>query len=229
MRTNRSRGNRAAALVDFLQNVARSSLRTVPGRGCGMIALLLGMAGAARSAPAVGSGVVDELSHRDAWVQAAFERSLAGGLPFSFNYEGRPSSELLSSWDRQEGQRRLDESRTEHSITWTEPSSGLVLRCVVLEYTFYPTVEWTLSFKNTGTKDTQVISDVLALDATLGRAESGEFLLHHLAGSTATIADYRPYETRLAPNANLRLATARADGEAMRAGLISIWSGAPLE
>ena len=107
---------------------------------------------------------------------------------FSFNYDGKPSSELLKTWELKRASRKLDDQRTEHTLTYTDPKTGLVVRCVGIEYRDYPCVEWTLFFKNTSDKDTPILSDIQALDLQVERkpgagAEKGEFLLHHNAGS----------------------------------------------
>jgi alpha-galactosidase len=140
------------------------------------------------------------------------EESAAGGVPFSFLYGGRTSAELLPLWERKEDTTTLDEARTQRTITWTDKQSGLVLRCVAVEYAKFPTVEWTLYFKNTGAQDTPILSDILALDTGFRRGPQGEFLLHHHAGSTATMDDYRPHQTPLRAKSNLRMATSGGRG-----------------
>jgi alpha-galactosidase len=126
--------------------------------------------------------------------------------PFSFTYGGRSSSELLGDWRRKERRRRLDDNRTEHTITWTDPNSGLAVRCVAVDYRDFPTVEWTLYFKNTGRKDTEIIADIRAIDASLRHKPQGEFVLRHWLGSQASKEDYQPQETTMGPDANLSLA-----------------------
>ncbi|HTL55681.1 MAG TPA: NPCBM/NEW2 domain-containing protein [Candidatus Limnocylindrales bacterium] len=140
------------------------------------------------------------------------DQTLASGLPFSFIYDGRHSLEVLPSWRHEESSRKLDDARTERTILWTEPRSGLLLRCVSVEYAAFPLVEWTLYFKNLGTHDTPIISDIFPLDTAFLRSENGDFVLHHHAGSTATMDDYRPYETRLTPVTKLRLAASGGRG-----------------
>jgi alpha-galactosidase len=68
-----------------------------------------------------------------------------------------------------------------------------------------------LYFKNTGSEDTPILSDIQALDTRLerypwARTELTEFLLHHHIGSPCTPTDYQPLETRLKPNQHLRFA-----------------------
>ncbi|MBL7223728.1 MAG: alpha-galactosidase [Candidatus Brocadiae bacterium] len=132
--------------------------------------------------------------------------------PFSFVYDGRPSVELLPTWKRQHAARKLDAQRTEHVVTYTEPKTGLVVRCVAVEYHDFPTVEWTLYFKNTGKADTPILKDIQALDTRFQRGDRGEFLLHHHVGSTASMDDYRPLQTPLRKGETRRFASSSGRG-----------------
>lgn len=128
--------------------------------------------------------------------------------PFSFVYDGTPSSELLENWDVTRDTRKLDERRTEHVATYADPRSGLVVRCVGIQYHDFPTVEWTVHFRNTGTQATPILSDILALDTRLHRTPGAEFVLHHHTGSPCLPEDYRPFATELAPEAGKRITAA---------------------
>ena len=81
------------------------------------------------------------------------------------------------------------------------------MRCTVVEYAKFPTVEWTLSFKNSSDRDTPIVAGVLPLDTRLERDEEGEFLLHHFIGSPCAPNDYEPLETILGPKAGKRITT----------------------
>ncbi len=120
--------------------------------------------------------------------------------PFSFTYGGRSSTELLKAWELKCDTRLLD-SRTEHTLTYTDPKGGLVVRCVAIEYNDFPAVEWTLYFKNAGSADTPIIENIQALDIKWERRATGEFLLHHNVGSPCQPSDYGPLETPLPPGA----------------------------
>ncbi len=128
--------------------------------------------------------------------------------PFSFLYDGKPSNELLKNWLVKRNTQNLDPQRTEHTLAYTDSASGLQIRCVLIEYYDFPTVEWTLYFKNTGSTDTPIIEKIQALDIELSRANDGEFVLHHNVGSPANGNDYGLLETPLGPNAVKRLAGA---------------------
>jgi alpha-galactosidase len=128
--------------------------------------------------------------------------------PFSFDYGGRPSSELLKTWKLQQASKKLDHRRIERTLSYTDPKTGLLARCVGIEYTDFPTVEWTLYFKNTGTTDTPILENIQALDARFQKGHYGEFLLHHAVGSPCAVNDYEPLATDLIANSTRRIGAA---------------------
>ncbi|HQK95653.1 MAG TPA: alpha-galactosidase, partial [Armatimonadota bacterium] len=148
----------------------------------------------------------EELAARDRWAEA----HLGSGrqLPFSFTYGGRSSTALLAKWPVQQRAEPLDGQRTRHTTTWTDPDTGLVVRRVSVEYRDFPTVEWTVYFRNDGAAHTPIIEDIQALDVSLDRGEAGEYLLHHAVGSPCAPQDYQPLETVLGPGAVKRVAGA---------------------
>lgn len=146
----------------------------------------------------------DEMRPKDEWVKQYLSDS-ATRFPFSFNYGGQPSAELLAAWPQKSETHKLDDARTQQILTWTEAKTGLVVRCIVIEYADLPMVEWTLYFKNTGQADTPVISEVQALDVTMKRGSAGEFILHRTVGDGG--ADiYKPDPITLAPGQEKRFA-----------------------
>ena len=127
--------------------------------------------------------------------------------PFSFIYAGKPSKDFLAGWKFERTVRRLDAQRTKYVLTYTDPKTGLEVRCVAVAYHDFPTVEWTLYFKNTGTDDTPILQDIQALDTRFWRNGGGEFVLHHFQGSSASPTDYEPLTTTLEPKSGLQLAS----------------------
>ncbi len=129
----------------------------------------------------------------------------AGEPFFSFTYGGRPSSELLKTWKVARASRKLDKARTEWTVAYTDPQTGLVIQCVAIEYHDFPTVEWTLHFKNPGRKATPILENVQALDMRFARGHYGEFLLHHAVGSPCAVNDYQPLASELLPKTEKRV------------------------
>ena len=150
-----------------------------------------------------------EMSDARAWVAGQFEDGgKTSAPPFSFVYGGRPSAEFLKDWKCERASKKIDDQRTERTLTYTDPQTALELRCVAIEYQDFPTVEWTLYFKNSGGADTPILENIQALDTSLARANQGEFTLHHNVGSPAAPNDYQPLQTALGPKATKRFAGA---------------------
>ena len=125
--------------------------------------------------------------------------------PFSFVIGGKPFNDVRNSWKHTRSTKKLGESRAQTTITWKDPVTGLTVRCVAVRYADYPMVEWTVYLHNDGKTDTPIIEGVQALDHSFTRAATGEFVLHHNAGSTTTPTDYRPLEAALGPGASAKL------------------------
>jgi alpha-galactosidase len=140
-------------------------------------------------------------------VEARPRQRLATAPPFSFVYGDRASDELLGGWTFAEQAEPLSERRTRRTQTYTDPRTGLAVRCVIVEYADFPTLEWTLYFQNTGSADTPILADIRPLDVTFARHGDGEFLLHHFVGSPCAANDYQPLEATLGPGQTKRITT----------------------
>ena len=150
------------------------------------------------------------------WVAARFEgnanvmgqdgprgaKSPSFGPPFSFVYQGKPSADFLGNWRTERVSKKLSDGRTARTTTYSDPATGLEVRCDAVEYGDYPAVEWILYFKNTGTKDTGIIEHILPMDLSLRRGP-GEVVVHHARGTCCNIADFQPIDDVLAADANL--------------------------
>ncbi len=141
--------------------------------------------------------------------------------PFSFTYGARTFAELLPELTRESSVTELDAHRLQHLVCYRHAATGLEVRCVAVEYRHFPTIEWTVYFKNTGDQDTPIIADVQALDTTFQRlpdavyarfARPGEFILHHHTGSICAANDYEPHATLLPPRGVQQLASSGGRG-----------------
>lgn len=131
------------------------------------------------------------------WLDRQFKtvRGVPPGQPFSFIYDGRPSRDLLPGWPVEETTRQVDAFRTQCTKVYRDPKTGLEMRLVMVRYDDFPTLEWTLYFRNAGTADTPLLEQIQAIDATFERSDPGEFKLHHFTGSLALENDFQPLET----------------------------------
>ena len=130
--------------------------------------------------------------------------------PFSFTYAGAAFPECLAmtaEWKVTRDVSSIDAQRNRHRVVCTHGPTGLEVRCEAIEYRDFPTVEWTLYFKNGGSADTPILEQINALDMALQRRGAGEFALHHHTGSPYSATDYQPFTTALAPKSEKRIAT----------------------
>jgi alpha-galactosidase len=158
---------------------------------------------------------VELLNGEEVWLgdlpTAPLRSDYAVDPPFSFRYDGRHSREFLKNWERTYASKDLDNARREHTLIWSDPATGLTVRCVGIEYQDFPVVEWKLHFKNTGDQPTPIIADIQSLDTQWERHNEGEFLLHHSNGSPHSLVkmsdptDYAPRETQLDHGTEKRL------------------------
>jgi alpha-galactosidase len=159
-----------------------------------VVLLAAQIAGAVTPTPAE---IADAKLWTKAWFQGQDSKNFVSC--FSFTYDGKPSSELLKTWKFSRADRKLDDNRTETTLTYSDPKTGLVVRCVGVAYNDFPTVEWTLYFKNTGAKDTPLLENIQAIDANFVRDGEGEFTLHSIKGDVTNTESYMPLTRTLEP------------------------------
>jgi alpha-galactosidase len=146
-----------------------------------------------------------EMSAARQWTATRFEAAKETKIiapAFSFTYDGKPSGELLNTWELKPASRTLDQQRTEHTLTFTDPKTGLVVRCIGVAYRDFPAVEWTVFFKNTGTADTPIIADIRAIDAGVPLARDKQAVVRYATGSECRTDDFAPQVAPLGSNAN---------------------------
>jgi alpha-galactosidase len=126
-------------------------------------------------------------------------------LPFSFIYGGKASAKLLSKWKVERTHSNLDENRTQQTTTYTDPVTHLQVKSVVVRYTDFPAVEWTIYLKNQGSKQSPLIDHVLAMNTALGKGVM-DAVLHYSRGSSAKPIDFEPLTAGLNPGKALEFA-----------------------
>jgi alpha-galactosidase len=153
------------------------------------------------------SGLVTEkeLAQSKAWFEALLTRrpgwldEWAGtGLPFSFNLDGKAISSLLENWKFSSASKS---DGLERELSWTEPDSGLQLIWQVRRFSDWPAIEWMLTFKNTGSKDTGIISEVQSLNLLLNRSRNESYTVRAAYGGRSFSDDMIPLAWQLpSPN-----------------------------
>ncbi|MGL6226818.1 MAG: NPCBM/NEW2 domain-containing protein [Thermoguttaceae bacterium] len=116
---------------------------------------------------------------------------------FSFDYNGESSKQFLKDWTFARSSKRLDDQRTEYTISYTDPKTGLQVSVRAVVYSDFPVVEWTLDFTNTGSNDTPIISNIKAIDTFFQRSGSKEFQLNGNKGDDCTADSFEPFSEQL--------------------------------
>ncbi|HUT90179.1 MAG TPA: alpha-galactosidase [Thermoguttaceae bacterium] len=137
------------------------------------------------------------------WMQTALLADKAG-KPFRLVYDGTSSSGLLDEWTLSRDTRALNAQRREHTLTWTDRTTGLQVCCIAVEYSDFPVAEWTVYLKNTGKENTPILENIQGLDTRFERTADGEFV-HGNRGDSCVAGSYRPFTHKLGPDVEKRL------------------------
>ena len=116
------------------------------------------------------------------------------GIPFSFVYGGRNSSEFLDGWKKQVMDEKIDATMRRRTLTLTDPETGLEVRAVATIYTNTAGVDWTLYFTNKSSKDSPVLEKVKAVDVSINLGEDQDPpVLHRINGGGGGVDDWMPF------------------------------------
>ncbi len=134
---------------------------------------------------------------------------VAARYPFGFRYDGICSDSLLPKWKRATRQLAQTADRTVIRTEWTDPHTGLRVAWEVTYYPKYRTLDWTLTFENTGTTNTPIISDVQPLSLVLHDPMAGAapYMLYRTNGAPSNPTDFEPSVHPLQPGHAIRFAT----------------------
>lgn len=135
------------------------------------------------------------------WLQAHFAKDTLP--PFSFIYDGKESPQFLREWNFRREKIRRNSKEEEWHFIYSDPKTGLQVRCEAIAFKDFPAVEWVLKFKNPGKEDTPMIEDIYALDYLF--EGKGEIILHYAKGSNAQRDDFAPIEEPISPHSSLKI------------------------
>ena len=127
------------------------------------------------------------------WVTRYFARG--GQTPFSFTYDGQPSSAFLKTWGYKVQRKPMPISGATNVVyTYTAPDGSLQVSCDVKIYRPQQAVMWVLRFKNTGREKSKTIANVRTNDLLLHNNVTAPFTLRYTRGSNAGPDDFAPYQ-----------------------------------
>ena len=137
------------------------------------------------------------------WITSQFGKGKTP--PFSFEYGGQPSQELLRRCRHTLTRLpSLENSQVRYMATYADRQTGLKVECEVTGWIDYEAVEWVLRFENTGTAVTPAISRVQTADINF-RHPSGTPVAYYAEGSNASRTDFAPREKSLQTGDTLRM------------------------
>jgi hypothetical protein len=126
-------------------------------------------------------------------------------VPFSFVYDSKTSDALLASWTREAASQNVAD-RSQHTVKWTDPATGLIVSASATAFKDFPAVEWVLRFENTGVTDTPILENIQVLDAFLNAPGKQSVVLNQINGDDASERSFVPVERELNLGQNTALA-----------------------
>ena len=142
-------------------------------------------------------GTSRELGQRVDWGDA-------GGDGISFVYGGKPSSQFLNNWPVDKQQVPETPLYTVVRLSRTDPVTHLECAVTLKRYKHFPVVEWTVDFKNGGSRDSPILENIRSMDLVFQDGDT--LLLHHHTGDHATEDSYEPHLTELVSGEKLHFA-----------------------
>lgn len=117
--------------------------------------------------------------------------------PFSFRYDGQCSHNLLGTWKQ---------DLHEDAVTYTDPVTGLEIRCELVCHDDFPAVEWVMYLRNTGMADTPILDYIQPLDDLLACPADAVCTFRYAIGSQCTPEDFSPRTRTFWPGGSVDLA-----------------------
>lgn len=94
--------------------------------------------------------------------QAWLEEQMDNNTLFSFDYDGVPFADFISSWDKYVECTYGDNEDTLYTLTYEK--DGVTAKCDIILYKDYPAIDWVINFENTASADSKPISNIQALN-----------------------------------------------------------------
>ncbi|MBI2424020.1 MAG: alpha-galactosidase [Candidatus Hydrogenedentes bacterium] len=143
-----------------------------------------------------------ELTRVREWTAAHLAQG-AAAPPYAFQLDTASSNSFLPGWNHAPLP-AAPQGWTGH--TSAAPSGGMQVTHEYLLHPNLPAVEWRLHFKNTGSADSGILTDVNAADFVIDQWPMADMTLHYADGSQATPTDFQPRDSALPGKLPLRFA-----------------------
>lgn len=134
------------------------------------------------------------------WLTASFAKGKRP--PFTFIYGGVHSDTFIASWKYSLERLAQDDGAERYRTTYTDPKTGLQIRCDLYAYPDFNAAEWVVSLSNGGTANTPQITNFKVCDIDIA---GSDFRLLYAHGSTGTRTDFTPMVKSFATSDTLEL------------------------
>ncbi len=166
------------------------------------VSMVVLVAGSSAAVFAQASAVTPDRAATELWQQ--------DNVPFSFQYDGKPSAQLLAGWQIS---RTIvaDPGGEIHRTIYTDPATHLTVMADVRLYPDFPdAVDWVIRFRNDGPTDTPILENILPLDGSIP-ASPGTCVLRHARGSNNAATDFEPLEEIFGPGRSAHMESLGGD------------------
>ncbi|HTF28350.1 MAG TPA: alpha-galactosidase, partial [Flavitalea sp.] len=124
--------------------------------------------------------------------------------PFSFVYEGKDSRTFIKKWKYTSSSLPSDDTNmVKYIFTYSDPKTGLQVKCSATAFKDFNAVEWVMQFINTSGKNTPLLEKAAVIDQGFSNTLNGPFILHHAKGSNAKRTDFEPMDDELQTGKNV--------------------------
>jgi hypothetical protein len=135
------------------------------------------------------------------------DRVVKDARPVSFLLDGKPFAELLQDWQQSSEACTGEDGHAITTERFRDPATGLECRFERTVYPDSPAAEWVIYFRNDGSADTPILSEVQALDISLDVPQGGEPCLFYSKGTPVKIDDFALQEKALPAGETAELAS----------------------
>ena len=137
----------------------------------------------------------EEIATCQQWTDKQFAQNNA--LPFSFIYDDTSSDKFLAECKMQVKTQETSKNRKQEIRTYTDPRSGLEIRCEMVRYADYPAVEWVVYLKNTGKSRSGIIENLQVLNTSFDLNGHDDLYLNYNDGGHSGAKDFQPNRVKI--------------------------------
>jgi alpha-galactosidase len=143
-----------------------------------------------------------EYGLRTAWLRQLDTNSATWFL--SFVYGEQHAAQFVRTWKRELVSHTERTGHVDQTLTFSDPATGLRVRCEISEYTNHPALEWVVHFENRGAQETPLLEAVRAVDILVPSPTNGS-TLHYARGAVCSFDDFQPLTESLKPGTRLQV------------------------